>query len=77
MADLIPESLEEPQPEVPVFTFEDATAVPKLNQNRKNMVSDILTWVECFNSYTAVLTTFFQSRSRDILAYMALYTEKR
>ena len=35
-------------------------------------MSETLTWVECFNSYTAVLTTFFPSRSRDLLAYMAL-----
>ena len=39
---------------------------------KKNAVIDILTWVECFNSYTAVLTTYFPSRSRDLLAYMAL-----
>ena len=28
--------------------------------------------MECFNSYTAVLTTFFPTRSRDLLAFMAL-----
>ena len=46
--------------------------VPKSNAQKKNAVIDILTWVECFNSYTAVLTTYFPSRSRDLLAYMAL-----
>ena len=32
----------------------------------------MLTWVECFNSYIAVMTTFFPTRSRDLLAFMAL-----
>ena len=46
--------------------------MPKSNAQKKNAVIDTLTWVECFNSYTAVLTTYFLSRSRDLLAYMAL-----
>ena len=46
--------------------------VPKPNSAKKSAVIDILTWVECFNSYIAVLTTFYPPRSRDLLAYMAL-----
>ena len=72
MSELSPESLEEPESELPLFTFEGTMVVPKSNAQKKNAVIDILTWVECFNSYTAVLTTYFPSRSRDLLAYMAL-----
>ena len=42
------------------------------NSAKKSAIIDILTWVECFNSYIAVLTTFYPPRSRDLLAYMAL-----
>lgn len=28
--------------------------------------------MECFNSYTAVISTYFPNRARDLLAYMAL-----
>ena len=33
---------------------------------------DILTWVEAFNSYAAVLNSYFPHRARDLSAYMAL-----
>jgi hypothetical protein len=72
MSELMPENLEEPQAEAPVFTFVGSMVVPKPNPSKKNAVTDILTWVECFNSYIAVFTTFHPSRSRDLLAYMAL-----
>ena len=39
---------------------------------KKSDVHDILTWVECFNSYIAVLTSFRPERARDLLAYMTL-----
>ena len=42
------------------------------NLAQKSAIIDILTWVECFNSYIAVLTTFYPPRSRDFLACMAL-----
>ena len=39
---------------------------------KKSDVHDILTWVECFNSYIAVITSFRPERARDLLAYMTL-----
>ena len=72
MLELMSENLDEPQAETPVFTFVGSVVVPKSNSAKKSAIIDILTWVECFNSYIAVLTTFYPPRSRDILAYMAL-----
>ena len=72
MSELMPENLDEPQAETPVFTFVGSMVVLKPNLAKKSAVIDILTWVECFNSYIAVLTTFYPPRSRDLLAYMAL-----
>ena len=39
---------------------------------KKSDVHDILTWVECFNSYIAVITSFRPERAQDLLAYMTL-----
>ena len=72
MVELIPENLEEPNSQSTTFAIEGTTIVPKSIPRKNKDVPDILTWVECFNSYTAVLTTFFPTRSRDLLAYMAL-----
>ena len=79
LSELIPENLEDPQSDTPSFTIEGASIVQKAQSGRKRDISDILTWVECFNSFTAVLTSFFPFRSRDLLAYMALIirTSKR
>ena len=39
---------------------------------KKGEVTNTLAWVECFNSYTAVIASFHPHRARDLLAYMAL-----
>lgn len=72
MSELIPENLEDPPSEAMVLTLEGSTVVPKPNASKKGVIADILTWVECFNSYITVLTSACPSRSRDLLAYMAL-----
>jgi hypothetical protein len=72
MSELNPDNLSEPQSETAVFSIEASSIIPKPASTKKRDISDILTWVECFNSYTAVLTHFSPSRSRDLLAYMAL-----
>ena len=72
MSELMPKNLDELQAETPVFIFVGSMVVPKLNSAKKSAVIDILTWVECFNSYIALLTTFYPPRSHDLLAYMAL-----
>ena len=72
LSELIPENLEDPQAETTTFSIEGSTIVPKVISRKKREVSDILTWVECFNSYTAVMSTFFPTRARDLLTYMAL-----
>ncbi|XP_028415781.1 uncharacterized protein LOC114539351 [Dendronephthya gigantea] len=79
LSELIPENLEEPPNELPSFSIVGAQIVTKPQPGKKRDISDILTWVECFNSYTAVLTSFFPTRARDLLAYMALIirTSKR
>ena len=78
MAELIPENYE-PNSQSTTFAIEGTTIVPKSIPRKNKDVPDILTWVECFNSYTAVLTTFFPTQSRDLLAYMAhiIRTAKR
>ena len=74
MSDLIPENLESPSVDLPSFTIEGHSIVPTTTtaSRKKNEVYDILTWVECFNSYIAVITAFYPARARDLLAYMAL-----
>jgi hypothetical protein len=74
MSDLIPENLEAPTNEVPSFAIEGRSIVPTTTTSprKKNEIGDILTWVECFNSYVAVITSVRPERARDLLAYMAL-----
>lgn len=74
MADILPENLEAPKTESPSFTIEGCSIVPvtKVTARKKQEVSDILTWVECFASCVAVVSTSFPGRSRNLLAYMAL-----
>ncbi len=74
MSDLIPENLEAPTNEVPSFVIEGRSIVPTTTTSlrKKNEIGDILTWVECFNSYVAVITSVRPERARDLLAYMAL-----
>ena len=74
MSDLIPENLEAPTNEVPSFAIKGRSIVPTTTTSprKKNEIGDILTWVECFNSYVAVITPVRPERARDLLAYMAL-----
>ena len=55
LSELIPENLEDPQAETTTFSIEGSTIVPKVISRKKHEVSDKLTWVECFNIYTAVI----------------------
>ena len=74
MSELVPENLESPQHESSSFSIEGGAIVPttKITSKRKQEVSDILTWVECFTSYVTVVAAYFPVRSRDLLSYMAL-----
>ena len=56
------------------FAIEGSAIVPcsKANPRKKQDAMDILTWVEAFNSYAAVLNSYFPHRARDLSAYMAL-----
>ena len=74
MSDLLPENLDLPQCESSSFAIEGGAIVPitRVASKRKQEVTDILTWVECFTSYITVLTTYIPNRSRDLLSYMAL-----
>ena len=74
MADLLPDNLRNPTSEIPSFLIEGCSIVPTTNMpsQKKSDVHDILTWVECFNSYIAVITLLRSERARDLLAYMAL-----
>ena len=74
MSDLIPENLEAPTTEVPTFIIEGRSIVPTTttSSRKKNEIGDVLTWVECFNSYIAVISASRPERARDLLAYMAL-----
>ena len=73
MADLLPDNLGNPTSGT-LFPYRklldcahDKHAVAKTSD-----FHDILTWVECFNSYIAVITSFRPERARDLLAYMTL-----
>ena len=59
---LTPENLDDPLSDT---TSENSTIVPVSDL-------DILSWVECFNSYISVIATHRPHRARDLLAYMAL-----
>lgn len=72
MTELSPENLESPTTETPSFTIEGATIIATKSARKKTEVADILTWVECFNSYVSVITYSYPNRARDLLAYMAL-----
>ena len=74
LSELLPENLESPQCESSSFTIEGGAIVPitKVLSKRKQEISDILTWVECFTSYITVISASFPSRARDLLSYMAL-----
>ena len=74
LSELLPENLESPSCESSSFTIEGGAIVPitKVSSKRKQEITDILTWVECFTSYVTVISTSFSSRSRDLLSYMAL-----
>ena len=73
LSELIPENLAPPTTESTSFTIEGRSIVPTTTSSRKKTeISDILTWVECFNSYISVITAFHLERVRDLLAYMAL-----
>ena len=60
--------------ETPSFSIEGGAIVPVTNVSarKKQEVSDILTWVECFTRYLSVVSNSFPARARDLLAYMAL-----
>ena len=73
LSELIPENLAPPTTESTSFTIEGRSIVPTTTSSRKKTeISDILTWVECFNSYISVITAFHLERVRDLLACMAL-----
>ena len=74
MADILPDNLGNPTSEIPSFLIEGCSIVPTTNtpSRKKSDVHDILTWVECFSSYIAIITSFRPERARDLLAYMAL-----
>ena len=74
LSELSPKNLEEPHTEVMSFAIEGSAIVicSKANPRKKQDAMDILTWVEAFNSYAAVLNSYFPHRARDLSAYMAL-----
>lgn len=74
LADLLPDNLENPSPEIPSFLIEGRSIVPTTttSSRKRGDIHDIITWVECFNSYIALITSFRPERARDLLAYMAL-----
>ena len=74
MSELIPENLLAPSTEVPSFVIEGRSivATTTASQRKKAGTLDVLSWVECFTSYMAVMTASYPSRARDLLAYMAL-----
>ena len=74
LTDLLPDNLENPSPEIPSFLIEGRSIVPTTTTSlrKRGDIHDIVTWVECFNSYIAVITSFRPERARDLLAYISL-----
>ena len=74
MADLLPDNLGNLINEIPSFLIKASSIVPTTNMpsRKKSDVHDILTWVECFNSYIVGITSFQPERAGDLLACMAL-----
>jgi len=73
LAELLPENLDDPLSDTTSFTIENSTIVPLHRSSRERKTDlDILSWVECFNSYISVIATYRPHRARDLLAYMAL-----
>ena len=73
LSELLPENLDEPLSDTTSFTIENSTimSVSRSSRERKTDL-DILSWVECFNSYISVIPTYRPHRAGDLLAYMAL-----
>ena len=70
LSELLPENLDDPLSDTTSFTIDNSTIVPVSRSSRERKTDlDILSWVECFNSYISVIATY---RARDLLAYMAL-----
>ena len=74
LSELMPENLDAPTTESTSFTIEGRSIVPTTTtlSRKKTEISDILTWIECFNSYISVITACQPERIRDLLAYMNL-----
>ena len=74
LSELTPANLDAPTTESTSFTIEGRSIVPTTttSSRRKSAIGDILTWIECFNSYIAVITASHPERVGDLLAYMAL-----
>ena len=74
LTELLPENLDDPLSDTTSFTIENSTIVPvsRSSAREHNSALDILSWVECFNSYISVIATHRPDRARDLLAYMAL-----
>ena len=73
LSELLPENLDDPLSDTTSFTIENSTIVPVSRPSRERKTDlDILSWVECFNSYISVIATYRPHRARDLLAYMAL-----
>ena len=72
LSEIIPENLEAPQNKVPFVLIDGRSSVPTTTPRKENEIRDILTWVECFNNYIAVIAFARPERARDLLAYMAL-----
>ena len=79
LTELLPENLDEPLSDTTSFAIEGSTIFPvsRSSHERKSNL-DILSWVECFNSYMSVIVTFRLHQARNRLAYMAIIrTAKR
>ena len=54
----MPENLDAPMTESTSFTIEGRSFVPTTTtlSQKKTEITDIVTWIECFNSYISVIT---------------------
>lgn len=67
MADLLPDNLELRRRE-----DNDASSSGTTGKRRARTITNLLTWVQCFATYAAVVGEKYPNRTRDLLAYIRL-----
>ena len=78
LSELLPENLDDPLSNTTSSTIENSTIVPVSRSSRERKTDlDILSWVECFNSYISVSHISTTSGTRSTRLYGSHYTYRK